>query len=214
MEHYVEFEVNGVRKNSIDDFELEFITYSLNFPEPKKSYTEIVGGNGSIDHTDVFGKTFYKDRKITLNFESKAGFDDSIRKIASFLHGKIAKVTLSDDLEFYYIGRVSFNKYTSDRKNGKVILEVSAKPYKLKQEITVQTNEVIEKKVVTYKNNRMEVCPTFKATAEMTFEFNGNTYALGTNETRFTDIEFTEGDNVIIWHGNGIVTVTYQEGAF
>lgn len=214
MEHYVEFEVDGIRKNSKDDFELEFVSYDLNFPEPKTSYTEIVGGNGSIDHTEVFGKVFYKNRKGTFNFNSKAGFDDSIRKIASFLHGKIAKITLSDDMDFYYLGRVSFNKYTSDRKNGKVVLNVEAKPYKMKQKITVQSSEITERKVVTYKNSRMEVCPIFKATNDMTFEFNGNSYAVGANEIRFTDIEFKEGDNVIIWNGTGTVTVTYQEGAF
>lgn len=213
MEHGVEFEVNGIKKHSSSDFDLEFISYALNFPEPKTSYTEIEGGNGSIDHTEVFGKIFYKDRKLTLNFESKAGFDNSIRKIATFLHGKTAKITIYDDMDFYFLGRISFNKYTSDRKNGKVILECTASPYKYKREITVQTNQVDTKSVIVYKNNRMEVIPTFQATDNMTFDFNGNTYSLGTTETIFPDVEFVEGDNIIVWHGNGIVTVTYQEGA-
>lgn len=213
MEHGVEFEVNGIKKHSSSDFDLEFISYALNFPEPKTSYTEIEGGNGSIDHTEVFGKIFYKDRKLTLNFESKAGFDNSIRKIATFLHGKTAKITIYDDMDFYFLGRISFNKYTSDRKNGKVILECTASPYKYKREITVQTNQVDTKSVIVYKNNRMEVIPTFQATDNMTFDFNGNTYSLGTTETIFPDVEFVEGDNIIVWHGNGIVTVTYKEGA-
>lgn len=213
MEHGVEFEVNGIKKHSSSDFDLEFISYALNFPEPKTSYTEIEGGNGSIDHTEVFGKIFYKDRKLTLNFESKAGFDNSIRKIATFLHGKTAKITIYDDMDFYFLGRISFNKYTSDRKNGKVILECTASPYKYKREITVQTNQVDTKSVIVYKNNRMEVIPTFQATDNMTFDFNGNTYSLGTTETIFPDVEFVDGDNIIVWHGNGIVTVTYQEGA-
>lgn len=213
MEHGVEFEVNGIKKHSFNDFDLDFISYALNFPEPKTSYTEIEGGNGSIDHTEVFGKIFYKDRKLTLNFESKAGFDNSIRKIATFLHGKTVKITIYDDTDFYFLGRISFNKYTSDRKNGKVILDCTASPYKYKQEITVQTNQVDTKSVIVYKNNRMEVIPTFQATDTMTFDFNGNTYSLGTTETIFPDVEFVEGDNIIVWHGNGIVTVTYQEGA-
>ena len=94
-----------------------------------------------------------------------------------------------------------------------IFLDIDAEPYKYKKEITVQTNQVDIKSVIVYKNNRMEVIPTFQATDTMTFDFNGNTYSLGTTETIFPDVEFVEGDNIIVWHGNGIVTVTYQEGA-
>ena len=117
------------------------------------------------------------------------------------------------DYGFYYKGRIKFNKYTSSKATGTIVLDVEAEPYKYKREITVQTNQVNTKSVIAYKINRMEVIPTFKATDNMTFDFNGNTYSLGTTETIFPDVEFVEGDNVIVWHGNVIVTVTYQEGA-
>lgn len=215
MNHGVEFEINGVRKHSFDDWGLIFKPFPILYPEPKTSYIEIEGGNGSIDHTEVFGKIFYKNRKFSIEFEcfDKIKYDDTLRKIVTFLHGRVAKITMYFDYDFYYKGRIKFNKYTSSKATGAIVLDIDAEPYKYKKEITVQTNQVDTKSVIVYKNNRMEVIPTFQATDNMTFDFNGNTYSLGTTETIFPDVEFVEGDNIIVWHGNGIVTVTYQEGA-
>lgn len=214
MEHGVQFEVNGIRKHS-SDWGLEFVSYALNFPEVKETYIDIEGANGSLDLTEAYGRIFYKNRKIVLNFNSKSGFDETIRQISTFLHGKVAKITLFDDDKYYYLGRVSFDKYSSDSKFGKVILNCECEPYKYKQAVSITTSTIKEKTVINYKSDRMESVPTFKADNDITFEWNGNSYALTSNqETIYPDIVFNEGDNIIVYNGNGIVEVSWQEGNF
>lgn len=214
MEHGVTFEINGIEKHSSYDFDLEFVSYDLTFPEPKSDYAEVEGADGSVDLTEVFGRIFYKDRELTLNFNCGKGFNETIREISAFVHGKVAKITIFDDEEYYYLGRLRFDKYSSDYVNGKVILKAKCYPYKYKQNISVSTNSVKNVTYVNYHNERMEAVPTFKATDDMIMEFNGKTYALGTSEIIYPDIVFKEGDNFIEYHGNGIVEVSWQEGAF
>lgn len=215
MNHGVLFEINGIEKHSFDDWGLLLKPLTIDFPEVKTKYIEIEGGNGSLDLTEAYGKVFYKDRKFNIEFtcNDKLRYDETLREITSFLHGREVKVTFYFDEEYYYIGRISFNKYTSRKGVGTMVFNAVFRPYKLKQDVTITTNTVVDKKVVTYLNDRLEVTPRFKADSNMTFEFKGNSYALGTTETVFPSIEFTEGENVIVWHGNGVVSVIYQEGS-
>lgn len=212
MLHGVYIEIDGVSKHS-GEWGLEFISYSLNFPEIKKTTVDIEGANGELDLTDVYGHVFYKNRKLTLNFNAKRGFNRTVRDVVSFVHGKVAKITIFDDENYYYVGRMEFNKYTSDFKIGKVIFNVNCEPYKYRQDRTVETHEIKGEKAVNYKCDYMETMPDFTSDQEMSFEFNGKQYSLPSGQkTTFTGLTFTEGDNFIKWKGNGKVTVTYQEG--
>ena len=216
MNHGILFEVDGVRRHTLDDWGLFLSPVEIPYPEPKTRYVEIEGGNGSIDLTEAFGKIYYKNRSfsITLGCSDKLRYDERLREIAAFLHGKEVKMTFYFDNGYYYKGRVTLNKYTSSKALGELSLDVEVEPFKYKEHTTVAINIVDTKVVVVYKNERMEVTPIFKADSPMIFEFKGNLYALSTKETIFADIEFQEGDNVITWQGNGTVSVMYQEGAF
>lgn len=215
MKHGVLFEVNGVRKHSLDDFGLFLNPIEIPFPEIKSTYTEIEGGHGSVDQTEAFGKVFYKDRKFPISFscKDKIRYSKTLSDLASFLHGREAKITFYFDENYYYFGRLSVDKYTSDRAMGNIDLNATFYPFKYKQDVTVITNQIVETQTVVYQCDRMEVTPTFKADTSMRFEFKGNSYSVSEGETMFPDVEFTEGENMLVWYGNGTVTVSYQEGA-
>lgn len=215
MLHGVQFAINGVKKHSLTDWGLWLNPVEIPFPEIKTSYTEIEGGHGSIDLTESFGKVFYRNREFPITFtcRDKLKFNKTLSDIASFLHGREAKVTFYFDEEYYFLGRVSVDKYTSEKATGTIELTCTFEPFKYKQEVTVATDVVTTQKTVVYLCDRLEVCPTFKADAEMRFEFKGGSYTLAAGEAMFPDVEFTEGENTLIWHGNGTVTVSYQEGA-
>lgn len=215
MNHGVLFEVDGIPKHSLDHFELLFSPLPIPFPKPKTKYGEIEGGHGNHDYTETFGKVFFNNRRFTLTFtcNDSLRYDSRLSEIANFLHGRVVKMTFYFDELYYYVGRLTINDYKSSRAMGTIVMDVETEPFKYKQLVTIARNTVTEKAVINYENDRMEVTPVFKATENMTFEFNGNSYALGTTETIFPDIEFTQGDNVIVWHGNGVVEVTYQEGS-
>lgn len=216
MKHGVLFDNGTMTKHSYEDWGLTFLPFDVPFPTPKTDYQEIEGGNSSIDLTEAYGKIFYKDTNFTMSFDvdNNIRYEKALSELASFVHGKRLKIYIYFDEDYYYDARVSINKYASNKSRGEIVLDVTAKPYKLKKIETVQLIEVIENKVMIFKNERMETLPIFKADNEMILKFKGNSYAIGTTETRFSNVEFIEGDNFVEFIGNGKVTVRYQEGKF
>lgn len=215
MNHGVLFEKNGIKLHTLDDLGIWLNPVTIPYPEVKTKYIDLEMADGQIDLTESAGRIFYNNRtfSISLTCRDKARFDDTLNKLVSFLHGQQVKATFWHEPEYYYFGRVSVNQYTSDKGTGTIELDCNFQPYKLKQMPTITVDDISASKIVVYKNDRMIVTPTFKASAQMNFSFNGNDYAISTAETTFPDLEFTQGDNIITYTGTGQVTVTYQEGA-
>lgn len=215
MNHGILFERNGISKHTLDDFGLMLLAIEIPYPEVKTKYIDLEMADGQIDLTESAGRVFYNNRTfpISLQCQDKTRFDTTLNDLVSFLHGQNVKATFWYEPEYYYFGRIMVNQYTSEKGTGTIELEATFQPYKLKQHLTIAIDDIAAKKTVVYKNDRMIVTPSFKSTASMNFTFNGNSYALGTTETVFPDLEFTQGDNVIVYSGTGQVTVTYQEGA-
>lgn len=215
VKHGVLFEVNGVKKHSLDDFGLLLNPVEIPFPEIKSSYTEIEGGHGCIDLTESYGKVFYKNRKFPISFtcKDKIRYEKTLSDLASFLHGREAKVTFYFDEAYYYFGRVSFNKYTSDKGIGTLEFDCNFEPFKYKQNKTSISNYINQSQEIVYTNDRMEVTPTIKSDASISVTFNGNSYSISRGETMIPNIEFKEGENRLKFSGYGTITVSYQEGA-
>lgn len=213
MNHGVQFKVNNVVKHSADDWGLILSPFDIPTADVKTSYVDIEGGDGSIDLSDVFGIT-YKDLSFTLKFTLKDGdYNNRLRQIKAFLHGQVAKITLYNDDGYYYEGRCIISDFKSSKAYGTISVDVTAKPYKFKQQVT-EINETIEgTKTVVFKNDSMKVVPTFQCSADMRLTFNNNEYQIGTSSMKIPDIIFVYGDNQIVFTGNGTVKVTYQEGA-
>lgn len=213
MQHGVIFEVEGIRKHS-NEWGLWFMPYSISYPEVKKQYTEILGGDGSVDQTEIFGKIYYKDRQFQLEFtcEDKKRFDLTVNEIVNFVHGKKAKIIIYDNPNYYYIGRVSVNEYTSSQRLGTITIDVVAEPYLYKNDLTVIQNSITESQTIAYPNSRMETIPTFKSDKPIHFEFNSSQYSLNGEATMFPNVVFKQGNNTIKWTGTANVEVSYQEG--
>ena len=213
----VEFNIDGVRKHSYVDFGLLLAPFDIPFPDIKENYVEREGGNGSIDLSEVYGKIFYKNRQWSLEFtcEDKMRFTESLDRFAAYLHGKTGKFTLWNDKNYYHYGRFSVDKYQTDKGMGKITISITSNPYKYKQKETIAIDSVTSSKFVTYKNERMEVKPSFYSQQSINFKFNGNSYSLNADtETVFPNIEFVYGENIVEWIGTSpLVRVTYQEGA-
>ncbi len=109
-------------------------TPKITAPEPKTHYVDIPGAHGSFDLTEALtGKVQYKNRKITLEFVTKAGREDwsaVFADILSELHGQMKTITLDDDPAHYYRGRVTVND--PERYKGIVMLKMTAEvePFK------------------------------------------------------------------------------------
>ena len=216
MKHGVLFDINEVRRHTSEDWNIVLSSFDIEYPKPKTTYVNIEGANGSLDLTEAYGKIFFNDRKLTivLTCKDEIRFDDTLNKIVAFLHGKVAKITPYFDSDYYFYGRVTINKYATSKILGTITINANCEPYKYKQDISVTTRTITDRLAVNFKSDRMESVPTFKSDTEMRFEYNGGSYVLPRNqETIYPDIVFTEGDNFIVFIGNGIVSVEWQEGA-
>lgn len=210
------FEIDGIKKHTFEDWGLLLSSFSIGEATPKTEYVDIVGGNGTLDLTEIYGQIFFKDRTHTIvltSLDDELRFTDKLDEITAFLHGRKFKITNDFNNEWYYVGRVEVNKYATSKRLGKITLKCVCEPYKYKQHKTIIVEAINGTDVeVACPNSRMEVVPTFRASTNMNFKFNNNTYAISDNDTIYNDIIFGEGNNIIKVTGNGTITISYQEG--
>lgn len=103
-------------------------------PEPKTYYVDIPGANGKLDLTEALtGAVRYKNREIKLEFNrwaDRKAWSALYSEILSALHGQIKQITLDDDPDCYYTGRVTVG---DPEWKGKIVtLKITAEvePYK------------------------------------------------------------------------------------
>ena len=212
----ITFESNGIKKHTFEDWGLFLSSFSIGEATPKTEYVDIVGGNGTLDLTEIYDHIFYKDRTHTIvltSLDDELRFTSKLDEITAFLHGRKFNITTDFNSDWYYVGRVEVNKYATSKRLGQITLKCVCEPFKYKRYKTYVSEIVNGTDIeVVCPNSRMEVVPTFRANTNMTFEYNGATYTLTDDDTIYNDIFFTEGNNILKVTGNGTITISYQEG--
>ena len=122
------------------------------------------------------------------------------------------KIVLDDDPEFYYVGRVTVDEWKSKPRVGSITIDCDCEPYKYKTYETVVVNKISGSGTVIYENLRKRVTPVFAVTAPVTVAFGGISVELDSGEYTVPAVEFKQGQNVVTYKGNALVTVKYQEG--
>ena len=203
-------------KDCYKDFGITLKPKNRPKPSPKYDFVSIPGRNGDLDLTETFDDVFYENLTFPLTFnviDAMNTWDEKLRTITNYLHGKKMKVTFSDDPDYYYYGRITVNELSSSKRLGTLSLECIFEPYKYKQEITSISYEVEAGNSYTFANGRMKVVPTLTLSSAMTLSINGASISLGAGTFKVLDIEFTEGENVItVTSGSGTLKAVYQEG--
>ena len=212
------------------DWDLIRTGMTIGTPEIKTEYVEIEGADGEIDLTEYFGKINYKNRPLTFEFATvkrQDEFTELFSQIQNAIHGKRMLVRPSDELDFYYMGRIKVNEWKSDKVIGRIVIDVNADPYKYKNNPTTVSKVLNGTERVSCYNLRKEVVPEITVSGTATIVF--RTYAMdGTleKEHQFTvtsatypytftrpEILFKEGENILEVTMNGTVIIKYQEGA-
>lgn len=230
--------MNGVtigEKHSYNDWGLILSEKVISPPAPKTSKVEVPMRDGSIDLTEALSDEIkFEDRLISLTFtviDPIAEWSVKISEIKNYLHGKRMKIIFDDDLAFYYIGRVTVNKWTSNKNIGTLVVECVAEPYKydlftsaedwewdtfdFEQGIINETGQIAIDGSVTVslvcRGKRM--VPVFAASAPMTMLYEGATYNLLAASQKFYDIFLREGMNEFTFTGKGTVSIDYMGGS-
>lgn len=214
----------GVSFNNIHSFyDLNLILSAVDIPpaQPKTSYVDIPGADGSVDLTEAHGEVKFSDREITLSFTmnpsgdlSEAAWTEKKTEVSNLLNGRSMKITLDKDDEFYWLGRCRVDSFKSDRRVRQIVVIARVSPYKYKQtETAIRFDLTNTPKTVSIINSRKSVCPSIECTANNTkVTFNNATFAMDAGVHKFLDIVFVMGSNQLSISGTGTVTFRFREG--
>ena len=230
--------MNGVmigEKHSYDDFGLILSSKVISPPEPKVNKVEVPLRDGSIDLTQALtDEVKYNDRNIQLTFsviDPRKTWSEKISEIENYLHGQRMKIIFDEDSSFYYIGRVSVDKWTSDRNIGTLEIVCTVEPFKYSiessavdwewdifdfdQGIINEAGELIVNgsTTITLICGKKRMFPTFTASGAMTVTYDGETYSLKAGSQKVYDIFLVEGENELTFKGNGTITIDYTWGS-
>ncbi len=210
--------MKGVRfgdYHSYLDFGLIPTSYTVGAAQPKTEMIDIPGSDGSLDLSEYFGDVKYKNRKLSFTFEiigRPSEFLQNYSAVQNLINGRKMKIVLDDDPDFYYVGRVTVNEWKSKPRVGSITIDCDCEPYKYKTYETVVVNKISGSGTVIYDNLRKWVVPVFVVTAPVTVVFGNTSTTLDAGEYTIPAVEFKQGQNIVTYTGDTLVTVKYQEG--
>lgn len=221
-------------KHSFNDWGIILSSKIISPPEPQINKVNVPLRDGAIDLTESLTDDIkFKDRTITLNFTvtDRATWTAKISEIENYLHGKKMKIVFDDDLAFYYVGRVSVNKWATNKNIGSLVVEGTVEPFKydaasssvdwewdifdFENSIINETGELIVNGETTISLicRRKRMFPIFKASEPMTVKFDDETFHLAAGEQKLYGLFLCEGVNELTFNGNGTVSIDYIGGS-
>lgn len=104
-------------------------------PTPKTKLVEVPGTNTVIDLTESLtgGEVKYEPRKIKCVFYVIGGrlkWPAVYSAVLNEVHGKRMKITMDDDPNFYYEGRVAVDQWESSEASATIVITAEVEPYK------------------------------------------------------------------------------------
>ena len=203
----------------------------VNPPAVKTSYVDLPSSHGQLDYTHyLLGEVPYGQRTGAWEFMLRPGrsWARVYSDIMNYLHGVRHTVILEDNPAFQYVGRLSVNEWCSDQNQSLITIDYNLDPFKYSTEDSADSNwlwndlfvdnirygtfNVSGTKHRNLINSGLRVAiPTFTCSAPMTVLFNGVTFNLVTGKNYNSNLALQPGDNVMVFSGNGTVSVSYRE---
>lgn len=220
-------------KKTFDDYGLRLQSISLSFPETKTNLIDIPGADGSLDLSEVLGEVVYKNRKLELQFDAFGAYEEwhlLCTEIANYLHGQKRKVILDTDPYYYYIGRLELSTKKSNEALHTVTLEGTMDPYKYELQSSLEdwlwdpfsfhrgiirnykNLTVNETRELIVPGLRKRIVPTITCSTAMSVQFEEKTYSLKQGINKVYGIVMKEGENHLLFTGNGTVSIDYRGG--
>lgn len=204
--------------NSWYDWRSTLTGKSVSAPEPKTNYIELDGAHGTLDLTEALtGEVTYNDRTVTASFLcSEGSYEDRralLRDIASALHGRKVQIVEPDDIDHYFLGRVTVKVDTLHPVYTEFTLTATCDPWRYAIEasdrsVTVDHSAV---DVVLHNNGVKTLLPLLTVEGSVYVTANGVTTELTTGPYKISTLKLYQGANVVNVSGTGKVTFTYRE---
>lgn len=119
--------------HSFNDLGLILSSKTIGTPSPKTETISVPGGDGVLDFTEFFGEVKYSNRPLSFNFTSvlpHSQFVEQFATIQNALHGQKMTITLDEDPNWYYIGRLTVPEWKSEKRIGKLTIDCDCEPYR------------------------------------------------------------------------------------
>lgn len=220
-------------KKTFDDWGLKLLSLVVGLPEAKTNPVDIPGADGVEDLTEALGAVKYENRELQMDFDVPGNpqqWHGLTSDIANYLHGQRMKVILDTDPNYYYIGRLSLNSEKSNYLMNRITITGDMDPYKYELysgierwkwgPFSLRTGvirnyrdlEVNGSRAVHIPGRKKEVVPTFICSTVMQVEWKGRKYSLSAGESKVYAISIPDGENTLIFYGNGTVSIDYRGG--
>lgn len=187
----------------------------IKMPEIKTKTVEIPGAHGIIDLSEVLtGYPVYGMRSGSLNFLNSNGYESwqyVHMDMAEYMHGKLLKMVLLDDPDFYYEGRFSIVDRVSQSSRDKIAINYVLNPFK--RRVFEQNNfEVQGTREIRLLGSNLNTVPTITCSTAMTAVYKGVTYDLAAGQNVIQAIKLTSGTHELTVTGNGTISIVYEGG--
>lgn len=229
-------------KNTWDDWHLVPTSRPVvNPPTVNENYVQIPGRDGFVDFSELLGgKPIYGSRTGSWEFIAHPDYALSepwhykYTTIMEYLHGKFVTIYLEDDLNFFYEGRLKVSSWRSDPDWSVVTIDYVLQPYKhagqedglgdwLWNPFNFLTGRIVDlyevpvqgTKTITIFGDSEPIVPTINVkskTGSLTVTFGGVTHSLELNDNVFQDLILRQGQNNLVFSGNGVVSVQFRRG--
>lgn len=187
--------------------------------EPKLNLIDIPGADGAKDMTtQPSGRVVYNDRTVKWTFGLYPGdnWPAKRREVSNALNGRRCRITLDENPDWCYVGRLVVREYVRDSVLRQITVEAICSPYLLRQtETVIQRSLSTTELKITVPNEFKPSIPRIKVSVETVVGYAGNTFTFAPGEHRALGIEFPAGTSQLTAKtksGTGTITITYQEG--
>lgn len=187
--------------------------YVLEPPEPKIYAIDIPGGDGIIDLTEALsGDVKYKNRNQGFRFLllDNTVFEKTKTEVSNFLHGREYDYKITMDPDYTYHGRFIVSSYTTDTMWKEIQINVSAKPYKLKEHKSYRVNAT-GGRMYRFESGRRKVHPVIETKNAIHVEYDGTSYDVPAGTHKLNFCVFSEGPNDLYINSRRLYAVVWDD---
>lgn len=126
------FEIDDQQYNAIEDWQCYPMEFEIGGAQAKQRTIDIPYRDGLLYVSESFGGVHYSNRTIEIPFLILHKCHARIHsEICNILNGKKARIRLSTDPEWYYIGYINIGTYYSNNWQWIFTMMIDAEPYRV-----------------------------------------------------------------------------------
>lgn len=203
-------------KHTYRDWNLKCLAFNITVPKRQKNLLQIPGRNGKVDVSLPEKREAYESRTIKIVCDSLdkdfAEWSNLVSDIVNYVQDERLRIIPDFDSDYYYEGWVTVEPSKDYMVSSRIVFNIDADPYKMKNDLTVVEVSVDGSNTVVLFNEKRKVVPKIITDAEVmvrigeTFQ---KSYSAGEHELGRT---LSSGETQLQLEGTANVRIEYREG--